>query len=35
VVLNFGNVLTEGLPEAVMRHPAGVEAYLGKEFKHA
>jgi ABC-type branched-subunit amino acid transport system ATPase component len=31
VVLNFGNVLTEGLPEEVMRHPAVVEAYLGKE----
>jgi ABC-type branched-subunit amino acid transport system ATPase component len=35
VVLNFGNVLTEGLPEDVMRHPAVVEAYLGKEIKHA
>jgi ABC-type branched-subunit amino acid transport system ATPase component len=35
VVLNFGNVLTEGLPEDVMRHPAVVEAYLGQEIKHA
>jgi ABC-type branched-subunit amino acid transport system ATPase component len=35
VVLNFGNVLTEGLPEDVMRHPAVVEAYLGEEIKHA
>jgi ABC-type branched-subunit amino acid transport system ATPase component len=35
VVLNFGDVLTEGLPEAVMRHPAVVEAYLGKEIKYA
>jgi ABC-type branched-subunit amino acid transport system ATPase component len=35
VVLNFGSVLTEGLPEAVMRHPAVVEAYLGKGIKHA
>jgi len=30
VVLNFGDVLTEGLPEDVMRHPAVVTAYLGK-----
>jgi ABC-type branched-subunit amino acid transport system ATPase component len=35
VVLNFGNVLTEGLPKDVMRHPAVVEAYLGEEFTHA
>jgi ABC-type branched-subunit amino acid transport system ATPase component len=35
VVLNFGDVLTEGLPEDVMRHPAVVEAYLGKELKYA
>lgn len=35
VVLNFGTVLTEGLPEDVMRHPAVVEAYLGKELKYA
>jgi len=35
VVLNFGDVLTEGLPEDVMRHPAVVEAYLGKEIKRA
>lgn len=35
VVLNFGNVLTEGLPNDVMRHPAVIEAYLGEEFKHA
>ncbi len=35
VVLNFGTVLTEGRPEEVMRHPAVVEAYLGKEIKHA
>src|SRR5215211_4009934 len=32
VVLNFGNVLTEGLPKDVMRHPAVVKAYLGEEF---
>ena len=35
VVLDFGDILTEGLPEDVMRHPAVVEAYLGKEIKHA
>ena len=35
VVLNFGNVLTEGLPNDVMRHPAVIEAYLGEEIKHA
>jgi len=32
VVLNFGDVLTEGLPEDVMRHPAVVTAYLGKAY---
>ena len=35
VVLNFGNVLTEGLPAEVMRHPAVVKAYLGESIKHA
>jgi len=35
VVLNFGNILTEGLPKEVMRHPAVIEAYLGEEIKHA
>lgn len=35
VVLNFGNVLTEGLPKDVMRHPAVIEAYLGEEIQHA
>ncbi len=35
VVLNFGNILTEGLPQDVMRHPAVIEAYLGEEIKHA
>src|SRR3990172_1023320 len=32
VVLNFGDVLTEGRPEDVMRHPAVVTAYLGKAY---
>ena len=35
VVLNFGNILTEGLPRDVMRHPAVIEAYLGEEIDHA
>jgi ABC-type branched-subunit amino acid transport system ATPase component len=35
VALNFGTVLTAGRPEAVMRHPAVVEAYLGEVVPHA
>jgi branched-chain amino acid transport system ATP-binding protein len=35
VVPNFGNILTEGLPKDVMRHPAVIEAYLGEEIQHA
>jgi ABC-type branched-subunit amino acid transport system ATPase component len=30
VVLNFGKVLAEGAPEAVMRDPRVVDAYLGR-----
>jgi ABC-type branched-subunit amino acid transport system ATPase component len=30
IVLNFGQVLTEGAPEVVMRDPRVVEAYLGQ-----
>jgi branched-chain amino acid transport system ATP-binding protein len=30
IVLNFGHILTEGVPEAVMRHPEVVRAYLGE-----
>jgi branched-chain amino acid transport system ATP-binding protein len=29
--LDFGELLTEGLPEDVRRHPAVVAAYLGDE----
>lgn len=35
VVLNFGTVLTKGLPQDVLSHPDVVEAYLGKEIYHA
>jgi len=35
VVLNFGNILTEGLPKDVMRHPAVIEAYLGERIEDA
>ena len=31
VVLDFGRVLTEGPPEAVMRDPLVIEAYLGQQ----
>jgi branched-chain amino acid transport system ATP-binding protein len=30
-VLNFGQLLTEGFPDAVQRHPDVVAAYLGEE----
>lgn len=35
VVLDFGKVLTEGVPKDVMRDPAVVEAYLGEAVHHA
>jgi len=35
VVLNFGNILTEGPPKEVMRHPTVIEAYLGEEINRA
>jgi ABC-type branched-subunit amino acid transport system ATPase component len=35
MVLNFGNVLTEGPPKDVMRHPEVIEAYLGEKIKYA
>ena len=30
IVLNFGRILAEGEPEAVMRHPEVIDAYLGE-----
>jgi ABC-type branched-subunit amino acid transport system ATPase component len=30
IVLNFGRLLTEGEPQAVMRHPEVIDAYLGQ-----
>jgi branched-chain amino acid transport system permease protein len=30
IVLNFGEILTDGAPEVVMRHPEVVDAYLGQ-----
>ena len=30
IVLNFGRMLAEGKPEAVMRHPDVIDAYLGE-----
>jgi len=35
VVLNFGTVLTRGLPEDVLSHPDVVEAYLGQGVTYA
>jgi ABC-type branched-subunit amino acid transport system ATPase component len=35
LVLDFGSVITEGLPTDVMRHPAVIQAYLGEEIQLA
>ena len=29
-VLDYGRTLTEGFPDVVLKHPAVIEAYLGK-----
>ena len=31
IVLNFGRLLVEGEPAAVMRHPDVIDAYLGQD----
>jgi len=31
VALDFGEIIAEGLPEAIVRHPAVIEAYIGRE----
>lgn len=35
IVLNYGKVLTTGLPDDVLSHPDVIEAYLGVEMTHA
>ena len=35
VVLNSGRMLCEGVPAEVMANPSVIEAYLGKDYKHA
>ena len=34
VVLNFGEQVAEGPPDAIANHPRVIEAYLGEEYVH-
>ena len=31
VALDFGEVIAQGLPEDIVRHPAVIEAYIGRD----
>ncbi len=33
VVLDHGNLLAEGSPREIQRHPAVIEAYLGRDWQ--